>query len=46
MLATRGAITSPQIEEKATAVRPVAECLVDKHESYVIAEQLELVKDI
>lgn len=40
MLATRGAIASPQIEEKATAGRPVVEYMVGKRDSYVIVAQL------
>lgn len=40
MLATRGTIASPQIEEKATAGRPVSEYLVGKRDSYVIVAQL------
>ncbi|WP_439683414.1 hypothetical protein MNJPNG_14945 [Cupriavidus oxalaticus] len=40
ILAARGAIAFPQIEEKATAGRPAAEYLVSKRDSYVIVAQL------
>ncbi|MBR8007022.1 Rha family transcriptional regulator [Burkholderia vietnamiensis] len=33
-------VTSPQIEEKATAGRPVAEYLVGERDSYIVAAQL------
>ncbi|PRH29635.1 phage antirepressor KilAC domain-containing protein [Burkholderia gladioli] len=39
-LVARGVITSPAMQEKATAGRPVVEYLVGKRDSYVIVAQL------
>ena len=41
-LASRGAIASPQIEEKPTNGRPAVEYLVGKRDSFVIVAQLSL----